>query len=172
MIPATSGVMSTVTTIYEQGRLYPLDPLPLPDTTKVQVQIVPYESVTVPTAMQTHYLFRLRSTLMQLTRSWTQDMIYQAYVNIFRDDLMTLWQLSLGKQSELCATLMLAIQSIHIESLSPGQVDAIQFVLDKIGLDTLNEADMMQCHLKLLNVHLFLTASLDEEALQDYLDEL
>jgi len=172
MVPATSSVVSTVTTIYEQGQLYPLEPLLLPDTTKVQIQIIPYESMLVPTTMQAHYLSRLQNTLVQLARPWTQEMIYQAYVNIFRDDLVTLWQLSLGKQSELCATLMLAIQSIHIEPLSPVQVDVIGFVLDNIILDTLSEVEVAECHLKLLDAHLFLTASLDEEALQDYFDEL
>ena len=171
MMPVTSDVMSTVTTIYDQGVLYTLYPLDLPDTTRVQVQIMPYKSIVVPTSMQTRYLFRLRTTLAQLARPWTEDVIYQTYVNIFRNDLMTLWQLSLAQQSELCATLMLAIQSIHVEPLSTIQIDAVQFVLSKIGLSTLINADMAECHLKLIDAHLFLTASLDDDAIQSYLDE-
>ena len=163
---------STVTTIYDQGVLYLLEPLALPNATKVQVQILPSETAAPPTDMAIHYLSRLRDTLSQLARPWSQDVIYQAYVNIFRNDLITLWQLSIAQQSRLCATLMLAIQAIHTAQLSAEQVATIRFILDKLEHTQLSQVDIDECYLKLLDAHLFLTPNLDDEAIQSYLDEI
>lgn len=72
---------------------------------------------------------------------------------------------------DLCAMLLLATQNPGVEKLSANQVDAIRFVLNKIEQEELTEPDIEASHEKLLEADLFLSFSLDQDALQSYLDE-
>lgn len=67
--------------------------------------------------------------------------------------------------------LLLALQGAQIEALTLNQVAAIQFVLSKIEQAELTELEIESCHEKLLEATLFLSFSLDDNAIQSYVDE-
>lgn len=162
---------TTISAIYEQGVFHPLEPLELPEATLVQVHLPPDNSASVEMATIQQYVARLRTALPQLAKQWTEKIVQQTYTNIFRDNLQTLWYLCPPLHRDLCAMLLLAIQNLGGEKLSASQIDAIHFVLNKIEQEELTELDMEASHERLLEADLFLSFSLDQDALQSYLDE-
>lgn len=148
---------ATISAIYEQGTIHPLEPLGLPESTLVQVHVLTQDSFKMPTTTYQHYVSHLRAALPQLTRKWSEDLIYQTVTKIFRDNLQTLWYLSPLTHRDLCAMLLLAIQNLPAEGLSAAQVAAISFVLNKISQKELTAAELDECHEKLLDADLYLT---------------
>ncbi len=137
----------------------------------VQVHLSPDDSAGVEMATIQHYVARLRVALPRFAHQWSEKIVQQTYTNIFRDNLQTLWYLSPPTRRDLCAMVLLAIQNLGTEKLSTSQVDAIHFVLNKIEQEELTESDIDASHEKLLDADLFLSFSLDQDALQSYLDE-
>ncbi|MEZ4860728.1 MAG: antitoxin family protein [Caldilineaceae bacterium] len=162
---------TTISAIYQQGAFYPLEPLELPESTMVQVQVVGPDSVQVRTDIFHQCLARLYTALPRFSRHWSESVVYHTFAKMFRDDLQMLWYLCSSSQRDLCAMLMLATQNIHEETLSTKQVEAVRFVLSKIAQERLTEAEMEECLEQLFEADLYLTFSLGPEALQDYLDE-
>lgn len=162
---------TTISAIYEQGAFHLLEPLELPESTMVQVHVLTKDDPTIPTSVFQQYVTRLRSALPQLARKWSEEIVHQTFIKLFRDNLQTLWYLSPSTHRDLCAMLILATQNLPLEGLSIAQIEAIRFVLNKIEQEELTELAMAECHEKLLEADLFLSFDLDNDALKSYLDE-
>lgn len=163
---------TTIPAIYEQGVFHPLEPLELPESTMVEVHLLANDHGSrVQTTTFQQYVIRLRAALPQLAKKWSEELVQQTFIKIFRDDLQTLWYLCPISHRDLCAMLLLAIQGDPKERLAAPQLAALQFVLNKLEQPELTEADVEECHEKLLAADLFLSFDLDNNALQSYLDE-
>ena len=162
----------TIPAIYKQGAFYPFESVSLPELAQVQVQIHPENTTDHPTNTSHEYIAKLHHALPQLGQSWTEDAVRQVFAKLFQDNLLALWYLCQPEQRELCTMLILATQGIQSVQLTEEQVDGLRFVLNRMKQESLSELDIDQCHEHLIAVDLYLSFSLDEDAIQSYLDEL
>ena len=165
---------STIATLDGQGGFSLLEPISMPKATKVQIQILPYDSPNQSTELKNQYFTRLENTLSQLTRPWKGEYLnltYQTIVRIFRNDLITLSELLPAKHSRLCAMIILAIQYLESERLSLTQASVIRSIFDKMRQRELSKTELDKCYLNLLDADFDMTMSLGDDVVQSYLDE-
>ena len=167
---------TTVSAIYEAGSLQLLEPLALPDATRVQVQVFDVAMEAEHGYRQAeafhHCLVNLRHLLIQTEQHWSVDLVRQALPHLLRNELKTLWYLCVPTQRKLCAMLELAAKQLDETQLTVEQVGAFRFVLDLLEQAELTEVDLNISRKRLIAVGLPPRFTLDQAVVQSYVDEL
>ena len=166
----------TVSAIYAAGSLQLLEPVILPESTKVQVQIVHPEIGSVTSYRQAdsfrHCLANIHHLLNRAEANWSIDLVRQTLPNILRNDLKTLWDLCDYPQRKLCAMLELSAKHLDEKRLSLEQVAVLRAGLDLLEQDDISEPELKKYRRRLVEVGLPPTFILEQSVVQSYVDEL
>lgn len=166
----------TVSAIYAAGSLQLLEPLALPESTKVQVQIFNSEtdvaSAYQPVDSFRHCLGNIHHLLTQVEQHWSVDLVHQTLPRLLNNELRTLWYLCALPQRKLCAMLELSAKQLDAAQLTVEQLAALRFGLDMLEKDALTELDLKICRRKLVDVGLPPRFTLNDAVVQSYVDEL
>lgn len=164
--------MSTmVAAVYERGALRLLDPLPLPEASTVHVQILtPW--IDDQTEAFVRQLTRLHALLNKMEDAWESDLVRVVFIQLLQTDLQTLWHLAQPQQQTLCSLLQLATVRLRPEQLTHDQMAALRFTLNRLAQAPFSEADIQECHVRLLDAHFPAAFTFSPEVVQSYLDEL
>lgn len=154
---------TTIAAIYEKGTLYLLEPLLLPESSRVQVSIDGDGEQCSDSFHQ--YLRRTKNALLRLKKQWSEKFIYETIVKLFQDELLALSQLCPESHSDLCAMLILATQRISDAPLTAEQIEVAQSVLDRLAQENVTESDLEESHLSILSAGLYFAINLDDDSL-------
>lgn len=161
---------TTVAAIYEQGALRLLNPLSLPESSRVQVQILT-QSADLQAEAFARQLLSLYQLLSTLEDEWENDLMREAVLQLLQADLRTLWHLTQSPARVLCAMLQLAAGHLQTATLAHAQIEAIRFVLDRLTDLAVTEAKIRLCHERLTAVGLPPSFAFPAEMIQSYGDE-
>ncbi len=165
----------TVSAIYAAGSLQLLEPVTLPESAKVQVQILDTEADPETGYRQTdsfrHCVGNLRHLLTQVERHWAVDVARQTLPRVLRSELKTLWHLCEPPQRRLCAMLELSANHLDETQITLEQIAAFQFALDLLEKDPITELHLKTCRQQLTAVGLPPRFTLGDEVVQSYVDE-
>lgn len=164
----------TVSAIYEAGSLQLLEPLELPDATRVQVQVSNslFENGYRQDDSYQRCLANLRALLNKTEAHWAMDLVRESFPRILRNELHTLWSLSEPPQRKLCAMLQLSAKQ-----LDEARVTLAQLALLRTGITLLEQDDLPELALKsyrrqLIEAGLPPRFTLEDAVVQRYVDEL
>lgn len=158
---------STVAAIYQRGVFRPLEPLTLPESTKVQIQVLSPQHIT---AFQRRLMI-IRELLMELEETLGNRADQKIFPQILQADLKMLWHLCQPIQREFCAMLELSAVHLDASNLTSVQIAAFRFGLDLLEQDTITKTDIDRCYDLLVDAGLPPSFSYDKETVQSYLDE-
>lgn len=162
---------TTVAAVYEQGALHLLDPISLPEASKVHVQILT-QDVDDQTENFLHYLAHVHNLLNKVVDGWESDLVRTVFVELLRPRLHSLWYLAQPPRRTLCTLLLLSASHLEPDTLTHKQIEALQFVLDRLASSTFTEAAIDDSREQLIDAGLPTSFAFPSEMTQSYLDEL
>lgn len=157
--------------VYEHGSLRLLEPVDLAESSQVQVQILAPEGDLQTVAFR-RLLASMRQLLDNAEEAGATELVRATVLRMLRDDLQLLWKLSQEPQSDLCSLLQLALARLQPAQATRTQLAVIRSTLDLLAEPTLNEADVHASHEHFIAAGFPPAFSLDDEAIQSYVDEL
>lgn len=166
----------TLPAIYEHGILRPLEPLVLPEASRVRVQILNDERDEREASYQ-RALADLRRFLTAVEQDWSNPLVQQVFAQRLETDVRALWRLAHPAVRELCGMLVLASTQVYPAQTSQEQVRVFLFGLSLLEIallerQPLTDADLDACYEQFTRVGLPPSLSLNEKVVQSYLDEL
>ncbi|MEZ4711937.1 MAG: antitoxin family protein [Caldilineaceae bacterium] len=165
----------TVSAIYAAGSLQLLEPLGLPDATKVQVQVIEPEAAVDNGFQQAdafrHCLVNIRHLLAETEQQWAVELIREALPHILHNELRTLWYLCAPPQRKVCAMLELSAKHLDATQMTLDQLAAFRLGLDLLERGELTDSDLKSCRRALIDVGLPPRLTLGDELIQSYVDE-
>lgn len=161
----------TLSAIYEHGSLRLLEPVDLPESSPVLVQILePKED------LQTLAFKRLLTRIQELLRRFEKepqgDLMRTAFLQILETDLQTLWALSQPPRRMLSTLLQLAVKRLPPETLHNDHILALRFVLEQMALPTVTDETIHLCVERLAAAGIPAAFAFSAEIVQSYVDEL
>lgn len=165
----------TISAIYEAGYLQLLEPLILPDSTQVQVQIIYADIEAEHTDQQSasfhHCLVNIHRILTEVEQHWSVDFFRQSLPHLLQNELRMLWYLCTDLPRKLCAMLELSAKHLDETRLTREQLEAFRLSLDLLTKDELTETDLKTCRRHLVEVGLPPRFTLPDSVVQNYVDE-
>ena len=161
---------TTVAAIYERGALRLLNPVALPESSRVQVQILTQSADDQAEAF-TRQLRTLYQLLSMVEGEWENDLLRDAFLPLLQADLRALWHLAQPPVRVLCAMLQLAVGHLQTATLAHAQIEAIRFVLDQLTNLAVTETEIRLCHEHLTAVGLPPSFAFPAEMIHSYGDE-
>lgn len=150
---------STVAAIYQRGVFRPLEPLTLPESTKVQIQVLSSQNVT---AFQRRLLI-IRDLLTELKETLGNSADQKIFLQILQADLKMLWHLCQPVQREFCAMLELSAMHLNANNVTLAQIAAFRFGLEIIGQDEITKTEIDRYHDLLIDADLLLSFRFDQK---------
>ena len=161
----------TLSAVYEHGSLRLLDPVDLAESSPVQVQILPPKGDFRTLAFK-RQLARTQELLLTYEKEQESDLVRRVFLQILQTDLHTLWHLMQPPRRMLCTMLLLSARHLQPDTISPEQIAAIRFVLDRLATPTFAETDIDLCRERLISAGLPSSFAFPPAVIQSYLDEL
>lgn len=143
----------TVSAVYEQGVLHLFNPLKLPESTSVQIQV--WAKHQYRQSAFRRRLAALHDLFLQIEQDWSNDLVRQLFPQILQTDLKMLWHLCQPPHSEFCAMLELSAMHLEQHELTLKHVAVFQFGIELLDNDELTEADFDACYERLVDAELF-----------------
>lgn len=161
---------TTVAAVYERGALRLLDPIPLPEASKVQVQILT-SAIDDQTEMFLRHLAHIHKLLNNVEAAWESDLVRTVFVELLPPQFHTLWYLAQPPRRTLCTLLLLSVRHLQPATLTHEQIAALRFALERLAAYTFTAADIDGSREQLLNAGLPSSFAFPPEMIQSYLDE-
>lgn len=157
---------STISAIYQHGVFRPLEQLTLPESTRVQIQLL------LPKQHNTFQrrLMNLYALLLDRAENGVINNDAQLFPQILQSDLKMLWYLCNPAQRDFCAMLELAALHLDGEQLTAEQIAAFQFGLECLEQEQVTKNDFDHCYEMLVAAGLPPSFSFDFES-QSQIDQ-
>lgn len=166
---------SSISAIYQQGVLCPLEPLALPESANVQIQVISPEYFIISRPRYSNAFQRrlviIHELLAEIEENWENESDQEIFPQILQIDLKLLWHLCQTSHREFCAMLELSAMHLEPNELTLEQVAAFRLGLGIIEQEVIAQKDMDHIHDLLIDAGLPPSFSFDHATVQSYLDE-
>jgi len=114
----------------------------------------------------------LKRWLDRVEKFWDNELLKEECIQILQEDMLKLWEAAPKPVRPFVAGLTLSTQKIDAQTLSLGQVSALQQSLIAVRDGALHEVDQDKAYQQLMESGISPKPSFDEDLIQLYLDEL
>lgn len=161
----------TLPVIYEQGILRPLEPLTLPESSRMTVQILGEELDEYALSFQ-RALADLQRLLQSVEQNWSNALVRQVFIQLIEPQLRTLWRFAPPSLSELCGLLVLAASHVDAKQLTLEQLQALHFGLSLLTRPTVTDVDLDELQDRCILAGIPPALTFPTAMVQSYIDEL
>lgn len=161
----------TLPVIYEQGILRPLEPLALPESSRITVQILGQEPAEYALSFQ-RALADLRRLLQSVEQNWSNALVRQVFVQLIEPQLRTLWRFAPPLLSELGGMLVLAATHLDAQRLTQEQLQALRVGVSLLAHPTVTDTELDEWQDRCILAGIPPALTFPEAMVQSYIDEL